>query len=457
MDDSELAALLAGLAAAERLPLENPARQAVERAAAALNASAKKRRRLERRREKSARAKELITRTGRWSSSSALPGTVLEVHSEPGAMDNDRTCYVCKAPYRQMDRHYHALCPPCATENWAKRFARADLVGRRAIVTGGRIKIGFHLASMLLRDGAHVTVTTRFPRDAARRFARLPDAGSWAGRLCIVGLDLRLLPDVLAWAEHWSEMVEPFDIVVHNAAQTVWRPPAYYRTWAEGERAPLDALAASFLSRSTKGLSPRGHDDGAAAMTTIAAMTDLVAAETRTCPAACDEEGLPLDLRTMNSWRLRLEDVSPSELVETHVVNVLAPFVMTSRLLPSLRRSRWSNRYIVNVSAVEGQFGCAFKGPWHPHTNMAKAAMNMLTRTSADVLARDGIFMTSVDTGWVTDEAPAPLRAAKRAAGFCPPLDVVDGAARVYDPIVRGIGGERLYGVFLKDYRPAPW
>ena len=114
--------------------------------------------------------------------------------------------------------------------------------------------------------------------------------------------------------------------------------------------------------------------------------------------------------------------------------------------------------YVVNVSAMEGQFSRRYKGAGHPHTNMAKAALNMLTRTSAqEMLEADGILMTAVDTGWITDERPHPTKARLHTEGFHAPLDLVDGAARVYDPIVQGEAGVDLHGVFLKDFAPSPW
>jgi NAD(P)-dependent dehydrogenase (short-subunit alcohol dehydrogenase family) len=106
---------------------------------------------------------------------------------------------------------------------------------------------------------------------------------------------------------------------------------------------------------------------------------------------------------------------------------------------------------------MEGVFSRGYKGPGHPHTNMAKAALNMLTRTSAAELRTDGILMTAVDTGWITDERPHYTKTRLAEEGFHAPLDLVDGAARVYDPIVQGEAGVDLYGCFLKDYRPAQW
>jgi NAD(P)-dependent dehydrogenase (short-subunit alcohol dehydrogenase family) len=174
-------------------------------------------------------------------------------------------------------------------------------------------------------------------------------------------------------------------------------------------------------------------------------------------PGAVDETGEPLDLRPSNSWSLRVDEVSPQEWLETHVINGFVPFLLTGRLRPLLAAAPRPDRYVVQVSAMEGSFSRVNKTSRHPHTNMAKAGLNMLTRTVAAEFAAAGIHMTSVDTGWVTDERPHPDRSTHRAAGFRPPLDVIDGAARVYDPIVRGVGGERLSGVFLKDYRPVDW
>ncbi|WP_426506201.1 SDR family NAD(P)-dependent oxidoreductase [Dactylosporangium sp. McL0621] len=336
----------------------------------------------------------------------------------------ERRCYVCKSPYREVPQSYPQLCAECAAGNTARRHARCDLTGRRALLTGGRIKIGFETALKLLRDGAEVVVTTRFPRDAGRRFAAVPDAGQWHHRLHVHGVDFLDLPGVVgltdAVAARWGHL----DILVNNAAQTIQRPASYHRELAAAEGRP--ALPAS--------------------------PADLF------FPAgALDETGEPLDLRPVNSWTLKAHQVTPREWIEVQVINAFVPFLLTARLRPLLAASPFPDRYVVNVSAMEGSFSRANKTAGHPHTNMAKAGLNMLTRTIADEYAAAGIHVTSVDTGWVTDERPHATREALHRRGFRVPLDVVDGAARVYDPIVRGVHGDRVHGVFLKDYREVQW
>jgi NAD(P)-dependent dehydrogenase (short-subunit alcohol dehydrogenase family) len=171
-----------------------------------------------------------------------------------------------------------------------------------------------------------------------------------------------------------------------------------------------------------------------------------------------DEDRQQVDLREINSWRLRLHEVETPELLEVQLVNAIAPFILNARLKPLLARTPGRHKHIVNVSAMEGQFYRATKTDKHPHTNMAKAALNMMTRTSAPDYVQDGIHMNAVDTGWVTDEDPISHAARKAEQGFAPPLDIIDGAARIVDPIFVGhLTGNPVWGQFLKDYKPAPW
>ncbi|MGZ3455043.1 MAG: SDR family NAD(P)-dependent oxidoreductase, partial [Polyangiales bacterium] len=364
-----------------------------------------------------------------------------------------RDCYVCKAAYVEVDAFYDSLCPACARENVAKRAQIADLRGRRAVVTGGRVKIGFQIALSLLRGGASVELTTRFPCDAALRYAREPDFESFADRLQIHGLDLRDLGAVERFTHAITQRRHDVDILVNNAAQTVRRPPAFFRHLLEVESAGPEALPAGV----GRVVAPIVHHRHAQL-----SQLPLLPGDTNDAdfpPGELDANGQQIDKRALNSWALLVDEVDRRELVEVHHVNAFAPFVLVSRLLPHMLASPHAARFVVNVSAMEGKFDYRQKRPNHPHTNMAKASLNMLTRTSGPTLAQWGIYMTSVDTGWITNEQP--LMVAERMAevyGFTLPLTEADGAARVLDPVLSAVNGAPpQHSVFLKDYRVTSW
>jgi NAD(P)-dependent dehydrogenase (short-subunit alcohol dehydrogenase family) len=468
IDSDRLASALRVLAEVEQLPTEHPDAVDVRRAVGKLFKTVKEQRRAER--HSAIRANdEAVTA----ATATAAPGRIDDetqglaltssaTGGRAGTLGRARACYVCKQRYVDVDAFYHQLCPPCAALNHERRDARTDLTGRRALLTGGRAKIGMYIALRLLRDGAHTTITTRFPHDAVRRFTAMDDSADWLHRLRVVGIDLRDPGQVIALADEVAAQ-GPLDILINNAAQTVRRSPAAYAHLAEAAEAPLpsgplpDVLTLGRGERATAGLpadhwAPTPQALTALALTAGSASADRIAAGT-----AIDAGGLAPDLHADNSWSQVVGEIDPVELLEVQLCNQTAPFILIGRLRAALAASAARRTYVVNVSAMEGQFGRGYKGPGHPHTNMAKAAVNMLTRTSAAELMSEGILMTSVDTGWITDERPHPTKTRLAEAGFHAPLDLVDGAARVYDPIVRGEAGEDLHGVFLKDYAPSPW
>ncbi len=396
-------------------------------------------------------------------------------------LSGPRKCYVCKRAYRTLHRFYDQLCPPCAGENEARRTASADLRGRVALVTGARVKIGYQAAILLLRAGCTVVACTRFPRDAAARYAREPDFDAWRERLSIHGVDLRHTPGVELLCHRLARALPRLDFQLHNACQTVRRPPGFYAHLVEAEGAPLRALApaARGLVRDYEDFRAEAGRARAPGVASPALLSQARSDADLVLPGKGELELFPrgvldrdlqqVDLRAHNSWRLALHEVPTLELLEVLLVNATAPFVMTARLKPLMLRERAAPRgtatsadpakHVVLVSAMEGQFYREHKTDRHPHTNMAKAALNMLVRTSAADLVRDAIHLNAVDTGWVTDEDPVRLAARKAEEhAFSPPLDVVDGAARVVAPIFEGFRtGRHAAGVFFKDYRPAPW
>ena len=401
-------------------------------------------------------------------------------------LNSPRNCYVCKEEFTQLHFFYDTLCKKCGDLNYRKRFQTASLHGQVALITGARVKIGYQATLMMLRAGATVIATTRFPVDAAIRYSREEGFAEWGDRLHIHGLDLRHIPSVEIFTRYVEQRYGRLDILINNAAQTVRRPPGFYAHLIDNEikaNVSCPKRPGSFLQtmRHVKiNLSPfvihpgtrirpslAWHDQGpgiglreSAKLSQVPYRHDKSLVSEEIFPKGeLDADLQQVDLRKTNSWRLRLGEIPTSEMLEVQLVNAVAPFVLCNRLVSLMRRDYTGQKHIVNVTAMEGKFFRFKKDERHPHTNMAKAALNMMTHTSAEDLARDGIYMNAVDTGWVTDEDPAELSKFKQEVhDFQPPLDIVDGAARICDPFFDGIlTGKHWSGKFLKDYFPIDW
>jgi len=537
IDPDELAITLKVLGQLHHLPADHEDLTTVKRAASHLYKALKQTRRRRLREAEAAADRAIIESTATGSAmriddeTQGIPLVSTVKGAFAGELIKARGCYICKEDFTLVDAFYHWLCPRCAAFSHTKRDQRTDLSGKRALLTGGRAKIGMYIALRLLRDGAHTTITTRFPKDAVRRFAALEDSGDWLHRLKIVGIDLRDPTQVIALTDDVGAE-GPLDILINNACQTVRRSPGAYSYLVEMESAPLpvgielpemitfDRISEAHPAAISGALAahPHAHHDGepavvdagllvnpgvgsvvepgerqrarvetqrarvetqrarvetqrarvettragaAAQLTALALTAGNASLEAHLAGTAVDAGGLLPDVQTNNSWTQVVDEVDPLELLEVQFCNSIAPFLLISRLRPAMRAAVQNGArraYVVNVSAMEGQFSRRYKGPGHPHTNMAKAALNMLTRTSAgEMFETDQILMTAVDTGWITDERPHHEKLRIAAEGWHAPLDLVDGAARVYDPIVRGEAGEDLFGCFVKDYEPSPW
>lgn len=395
-------------------------------------------------------------------------------------------CYVCKSLFTKLHFFYDLMCPDCAEFNYAKRFQSVSLKGQTALITGSRLKIGYQSSLLMLRAGARVIATTRFPVDSAQRYAKENDFSQWKDRLHIYGLDLRHTPSVELFCDYIEKKYDRLDVLINNAAQTVRRPPGFYAHLMKNELLPFDDFSSDVqnLLKSFEeckkvlmlGDTPRlaGRDlstawsgkikgvgiNASAQLSQVSYIHDTAIQIDHVFPEGkLDADLQQVDLRETNSWRLRLGEIATAEMIELQLVNAIAPFVLCNRLANMMKRENTNQKHIVNVSAMEGKFYRFKKADRHPHTNMAKAALNMLTHTSASDLAKYGIFMNAVDTGWVTDEDPVALSKQKQKThDFQPPLDIVDGAARVCDPFFDGIKtGKHWSGKFLKDYFPIDW
>lgn len=381
----------------------------------------------------------------------ALANTTLFSHTDTNdhtplysKLNKARNCYCCNTPYDLVHQFYHRLCPECAELNYSYRNISPDLTNRKVILTGGRVKIGYATALKLLRCKAHLTVTTRFPGLALEQFQQERDYSSWQHRLEVYGLDLRNLSAVHEFIAQYHRKHNSLDILINNAAQTIKYDQAYY--------APLLTKEQELLQHYKT--TPQ-----------LTANTTPVLDEVKSLPVSFAQTsypktrfGQPVDFRDKNSWNSTLAEVSVPEVLEVNLINHISPYMLIKGFTPLLKASAHIEKLVVNVTSSEGQFSYNNKTMFHPHTNMTKAALNMLTRTSAQEYAQYNIFMSCVDVGWVSTGAKETLRQKQFNAGQIPPLDPVDGAARIIHPIYDAIVNKQfLFGHLLKNYKIEQW
>ncbi|MEP7367378.1 MAG: SDR family NAD(P)-dependent oxidoreductase, partial [Acidobacteriota bacterium] len=264
----------------------------------------------------------------------------------PGEVDPQH-CYICKQKFTVVHHFYDQMCPQCAEFNFNKRTELADLRGRVALLTGGRVKIGYQAGLKLLRAGADLIVTTRFPRDSAQRYGKEPDFNEWGHRLQIFGLDLRSPSSVEALCRHLIDSQPRLDFIINNACQTVRRPPEFYAHMMDGERAAFDVMPPE--ARRLLGVcnAPAGNLVPQSTWTTLSAelsqvplLAEDVAAQKHLFPEGrLDQDLQQVDLRGRNSWRLLLAEISSVEMLEVQLINAVAPFIINARLKPLMMRT----------------------------------------------------------------------------------------------------------------------
>ncbi|QHI37028.1 hypothetical protein IMCC3317_24000 [Kordia antarctica] len=354
-----------------------------------------------------------------------------------------RNCYCCNTSYSFAHSFYNRLCPKCAELNYANRFKEIDLTNRNIILTGGRVKIGYATALKMLRANAHVTVTTRFPASALDLFRQEKDYATWKDNLVIYGLDLRNLKAVENFITYYKNTHTTLDILINNAAQTIKYTDQYYTPLIAKEQ----QLAFGFSEQ--KNLFTNE---------TPVATVNLLENHVEKSYLELNRFGQPIDNRTKNSWNATLEEISMQELIEVNLINQISPYFLIKELLPLLKKSTFKNKHIINVTSSEGQFSYDNKTMFHPHTNMTKAALNMMTLTSAKTFEKDHIYMNAVDVGWVSTGARETLRKKQFEKGYIPPLDPVDGASRIVHPIYEIEKNNTIFtGKLLKNYAVVDW
>ena len=393
------------------------------------------------------------------------------------------SCYVCKSRFHELHHFYDQLCPKCGDFNFQKRSQECDFTGRIALVTGGRVKIGYQITLYLLRHNCTVVVTSRFNKDCFTRFAQESDFDSFKDCLTIYPLDLRDLSGIMKFVEHLNNKLPKLDILINNAAQTVRRDAIYYQHLLDVESKSLDSfnnpaiyqcLPQDFgilnstshsmmfqLPNRSESLTLQIQPDKVSSLGASVLQSQFPVLGSDLNPNlsnfpkdVLDINAQQVDLSTNTSWNKQLNDVDIFEFAETQVINCWAPFILCSKLKPLMSHGENQNKFIINVASMEGKFDYQNKTSRHPHTNMSKAALNMLTRTCGSSLAESGIYMNSVDTGWVSEMIQNKLFKKDRTV----PLDEIDGAMRVLDPIIIGINeGKLMHSLFLKDYTPTTW
>ncbi|MGB1216854.1 MAG: SDR family oxidoreductase, partial [Saprospiraceae bacterium] len=298
-------------------------------------------------------------------------------------------------------------------------------------------------ALKLLRNHANLTVTTRFPALALAEFQKEKDFSTWENKLNIYGLDLRNLKAVEEFINYYIKKNNHLDILINNAAQTIKYDEKYYVPLIAQEKELKLLMGEKIIPNKTAILNQDISQK-------LLAADILDYEKTRF--------GLPVDKRLKNSWNSTLEEVELMELLEVNLINHISPYLLIKELTPLLNKSPFKNKFIINVTSSEGQFSYSNKSIFHPHTNMTKAALNMMTRTSAKEYEKNHIFMNSVDVGWVSTGAIEPLRKKQFSSGYIPPLDSVDGAARIIHPMYEALKNEIYFsGKLLKNYKITDW
>ena len=407
-----------------------------------------------------------------------------------------KNCYICKEKFGLDNIHsfYGNLCKKCGDYNYSFRTMKLDFTGRIAIVTGGRVKIGYYIATKLLSYGAKVLITSRFPKDALFKFQKDPDYEKWKNNLVVYPIDFRIFESTIKFVQFINDNFPHVDILINNAAQTIRRTASYYKyllpietkdlnkeddkkiikndfvnlqnQLKEGEKEQNPSKSKNEIKNALISLMDNKSKEyqEILPLSVIASQIRIMEEKSQPHVTVMGGDGQPYDFsKGKNSWNFEFDEIPFQEFTEVQIINTWTPYYLCVKLKPLMMQSPFPDKYIVNVTSVEGIFN-HYKRSSHVHTNMAKAALNMFTRTCGSYLKDIGIYMTCVDTGWVSpmNEMNCLLDKDKKNSYenefVNVPLDELDGAMRVLHPIIEGIKNKNyLFGILLKDYVKSPW
>jgi len=412
-----------------------------------LNRAIKKRRKDPKQQKPDRKTRRLAKLTEMQKKKFAEKQFVFQQDIEDSDESNQKRCYICKGPMKDETRHffYDSMCSSCGDLNYTMRNKTRDLTGMTAIVTGARIKIGYQIALWLLNNGCYVIATTRFPADALLRFQKEPNYEQFKDRLFLYGLDFRNLKKVHQFIEFIYQNYKEVNILINNAAQTLYRTDDYNHQLEEDEQAALKAIQEDPKNK----MKLEENSAVSLVQNTFNLENNQQLELFQSNYSVYDANHAPVDFSLKNSWTKQIDEIDFREFAEAQVINSWVPFILCSNLKKILTVPN-KKSFVINVSAMEGKFDYPNKTSAHPHNNMAKAALNMLTRTCGRNFQKSGIYMTSVDTGWCSEMVPTQMYSLKRTV----PLDEIDGAMRVLHPIFDNLDS---HSVLLKDYKTTTW
>ena len=399
-------------------------------------------------------------------------------------------CYICKKKlnYDNIHKFYGNLCIKCGNYNYSFREMKLDFSGRIAIVTGGRVKIGYYIATKLLSYGCKVLITSRFPKDTLLKYKQNQDYEKWKNNLIIYPIDFRIFESTVKFIKFIKDNFPYIDIIINNAAQTIRRTAAYYKYLLPIETKELESedekkivktdfinlqkqineehnINKDEISNSLISLSKNNNPEYQEILPLSVISSQIKIMEEKEQPKLMlmGNDGQPYDFsKGKGSWSFEFDEIPLQEFTEVQIINAWTPYYLCSKLKSVMIKSPFNDKYIVNVTSPEGIF-CNKKST-HVHSNMAKAALNMFTLTCAKYLKKDGIYMTCVDTGWITHMKEMNNLIDKETNEHYEnifvniPLDELDGAMRVLHPIIEGIKNKNyLSGILLRNYSKSNW